>query len=95
MSDSTTSLCVARDAYNAGCKKVGVSTELAEALWAELSGSASQKIIAGATAPRRAARFCSCSQPFSGRLLLASGPGSRGTEPSSPFGLWRQAPISQ
>ena len=53
MSDSTTSLFVARDAYNAGCKKVGVSTELAEALWAELSGSASQKIIAGATAPRQ------------------------------------------
>ena len=44
---------VARDAYNAACKKVGVSTEQAEALWAELSGSASQKIIAGATAPRQ------------------------------------------
>ena len=53
MSDSTTSLFVARDAYNAACKKVGVSTEQAEALWAELSGSASQKIIAGATAPRQ------------------------------------------
>ena len=52
MSDSTTSLFGARDAYNAGRKKVGVSAEQAEALWAELSGSASQKIIAGATAPR-------------------------------------------
>ena len=50
--DKTSSVFVTKDAYTLAAKDVGLSDEVATALWAKLSEGSSQRIIGGATAPR-------------------------------------------
>ncbi len=51
--DKTSSVFVTKDAFHVAAKDVGLSTEVADALWAKLGDSSSQRIIGGATAPRQ------------------------------------------
>jgi len=52
INDKTTSVFVTRDKFNEAATKVGLAPGLAEALWAVMADSSSQRIIGGATAPR-------------------------------------------
>jgi len=51
--DSTNSLFITKDKYDAAAKGVGITDDVAAGLWAALAESSSQRIIAGATAPRQ------------------------------------------
>ena len=52
INDKTTSVFVTRDKFNESATKVGLAPGLAEALWAVMADSSSQRIRGGATAPR-------------------------------------------
>lgn len=51
--DKTSSVFVTKDAFAVAAKEVGLTTEVADSLWAKLADSSSQRIIGGATAPRQ------------------------------------------
>ena len=48
----TGSLFITREKFDAAAKEVGLAEGQVQALWAKLAESSSQRIIAGATAPR-------------------------------------------
>ena len=50
--DKTASLFVTKAKFEVAAKDVGLSADVADALWTALGESSSQRIIAGATAPR-------------------------------------------
>ena len=50
--DATSSVFITKDAFAVAAKSCELSTEKADQLWAALSSGSSQRIIAGATAPR-------------------------------------------
>jgi len=50
--DTTGSLFVSKDKYTQAASECGLSEELCNELWSKLAASSSQRIIAGATAPR-------------------------------------------
>ena len=51
--DKTSSVFVTKEKFEVAAKDVGLSAEVANALWSKLGESSSQRIIAGATAPRQ------------------------------------------
>ena len=51
--DTTSSVFVTKDAFAVAAKDVGLAEDTANALWAKLADSSSQRIIGGATAPRQ------------------------------------------
>ena len=51
--DKTSSVFVTKEKFEVAAKDVGLSAEVADALWSKLGESSSQRIIAGATAPRQ------------------------------------------
>ena len=50
--DTTSSVFVTKDKFDVAAKECELSDEVAATLWAKLAGTSSQRIIAGATAPR-------------------------------------------
>jgi hypothetical protein len=51
--DKTASVFVTKEKFEVAAKDVGLSAEVADALWTKMGESSSQRIIAGATAPRQ------------------------------------------
>jgi len=51
--DSTSSVFITKDKFSVAAKECELSADVAEKLWAKLADTSSQRIIAGATAPRK------------------------------------------